>query len=77
MMEASRGTINLGRKMQSGILEPYIGCDLKGKKLTIIGLGPSLIKKIMKNSKLFILKQLIIVNLVLLIMTNCSRQQKK
>lgn len=40
LLAASRNTINLGRKMQSGIWEPSVGCELKGKKLTLIGLGP-------------------------------------
>lgn len=40
LLAASRSTINLGRKMQSGIWEPSVGCELKGKKLTVIGLGP-------------------------------------
>jgi lactate dehydrogenase-like 2-hydroxyacid dehydrogenase len=40
ILAASRSTINLGSKMQSGIWEPSIGSELKGKKLTVIGLGP-------------------------------------
>lgn len=40
LLAASRNTINLGSKMMSGIWEPSVGCELKGKKLTVIGLGP-------------------------------------
>lgn len=40
ILAASRGTINLGRKTQSGIWEPFVGSELKGKKLTVVGLGP-------------------------------------
>ncbi len=32
ILAASRGTINLGRKTQSGIWEPFVGSELKGKK---------------------------------------------
>ena len=40
ILAASRSTINLGNKMQSGIWEPSVGSELKGKKLAVIGLGP-------------------------------------
>jgi lactate dehydrogenase-like 2-hydroxyacid dehydrogenase len=40
LLAASRSTINLGSKMKSGIWEPSVGCELKGKKLSVIGLGP-------------------------------------
>jgi lactate dehydrogenase-like 2-hydroxyacid dehydrogenase len=40
ILSASRNTVDLGRKIQSGIWEPNVGSELKGKKLTVIGLGP-------------------------------------
>jgi lactate dehydrogenase-like 2-hydroxyacid dehydrogenase len=40
LLAASRSTINIGGKMRSGIWEPSVGCELKGKKLAVIGLGP-------------------------------------
>lgn len=40
ILAASRGTIDLGKKTQSGIWEPFVGSELKGKRLTVIGLGP-------------------------------------
>jgi lactate dehydrogenase-like 2-hydroxyacid dehydrogenase len=40
ILSASRNTIDLGRKTQTGIWEPALGSELKGKKLTVIGLGP-------------------------------------
>ncbi len=40
ILAASRGTINIGRKTLSGIWEPFVGSELKGKKLTVVGLGP-------------------------------------
>lgn len=40
LLAASRNTLNLWIKMQMGIWEPFIGSELKGKKLAVIGLGP-------------------------------------